>query len=385
MAYLTHKIINGRKYFYAEECKRINGKPKRVWQKYLGTIDKIIAAANSGKLQPDFAEIFELGCSAAYLNIVNDYKIIETIDSFFKKREQGLSLGFYMVIAAINRGIDAVSKKSIWKWYQGTVLLRLFPEADKNSLSLQRFWDNMSLIPVDKIQLVWKKIITGIIEREKIDLSCTCYDGTNFYTFIDSFNTRCTIAKRGKNKQGRKNLRQINYALFCTRKDHIPLYFDVYDGNTNDAKEFPIIIERFVNNFKEYKPTCGSITVVFDKGNNSKNNFGKFIKDSGFHFVGSVKLGEHKELATISNHDKRFKSLSDFGLEDVKAFRTKKIIYSKKLTAIVTFNDSLYTAQVKSINNEINKCLVKLSALSNKLQNRITGKQQKERNLLSPQ
>ena len=347
MAYLTHKIINGRKYFYAEECKRVNGKPKRVWQKYLGTIDKIISAANLEKTRPDFAEIFELGCSAAYLNIIKDYKIIETINDLFTKREQGISLGLYLVIAAINRGIDAVSKKSMWKWFQGTVLLRLFPEANKNSLSSQRFWDNMSLIPVDTIQSVWMKIITRIIEREKIDLSCTCYDGTNFYTFIDSFNTRCTIAKRGKNKQGRKNLRQINYALFCSRKDHFPLYFDVYEGNTNDSKEFPAIIEKFFKNFTKYKPTSGGMTVVFDKGNNSKDNFGKFIKDSGFHFVGSVKLGEHKELATISNHDKRFKSLFDFDLEDVKAFRTKKMIYNKELTVIVTFNDGLYTGSSK--------------------------------------
>ncbi len=379
MAYLTHKIINGRKYYYAEECKRINGKPKRVWQKYLGSIDKIIAAASSEKIRPDFAEIFELGCSATYMSIVKEYKIIETIDNFFHKREQGLSLGSYIAIAAINRGIDAVSKNSMWKWFQGTVLLRFFTEANKASLSSQRFWDNMSQIPVDKIQSVWMTIISRIIEQEKINMDCTCYDGTNFYTFIDSFNTRCTIAKRGKNKQGRKNLRQINYALFCSRKDHFPLYFDVYEGNTNDAKEFPDIIEKFFLNFKKYKPAMTGMTIVFDKGNNSKDNFGKFINDSDFHFVGSVKLGEHKELAVVSNSDKRFKSLSDFGLEDVKAFRIKKTIYNKEVTTIVTFNDSLYTAQVKSISNEINKCLMNLSTLSSKLQDRITGKISKGR------
>ena len=44
------------------------------------------------------------------------------------------------------------------------------------------------------------------------------------------------------------------------------------------------------------------------------------------------------------------------------------------MTVVVTFNDNLYTAQVKSINNEIDKCLEKLSLLSKKLADRGTGK-----------
>ena len=69
--------------------------------------------------------------------------------------------------------------------------------------------------------------------------------GTNFYTFIDTFNLKCQVAKRGKNKQGRGNLRQVSYALFCTTDGHLPLFYDVYEGNRNDAKEFPQVLEKF--------------------------------------------------------------------------------------------------------------------------------------------
>jgi len=41
---------------------------------------------------------------------------------------------------------------------------------------------------------------------------------------------------------------------------------------------------------------------------------------------------------------------------------------------VVTFNNNLYTSQIKSINNEINKCLGKLSAISTKLEDRIAGR-----------
>ena len=44
MASITKKMIRGKPYYYARECKRINGKPKIVWQQYLGRPEDIIKA-----------------------------------------------------------------------------------------------------------------------------------------------------------------------------------------------------------------------------------------------------------------------------------------------------------------------------------------------------
>lgn len=374
MAYITRKRIKGTTYYYAEESERVNGKPRRKWQKYLGSLSKIIEAVEATPQQPKYAEIFKLGEPAAYLNTVDRADMTKTIDSVLPKRKQGLSIGFYLILAAINRGIGAVSKRSMWNWFQDTVLIRVFPETDKASLSSQRFWDNMSLITEDQIRKAWMKLIDSILDKEQIDLSCASFDGTNFYSFIGSFNARCSLAKRGKNKQGRRDLRQINYALFCTRKDHVPLFFDVFEGNQHDSKAFGRVIERFFSAFKSRKPDDSGMTIIFDKGNNSKDNLNKFVDDSGFHFVGSVKPDDHKDLTLISNNDKCFVSLSHPKLDQVKAFRTKKQIYGKEMTVLVTFNHNLYTTQLKSINNEINKCLDKLLVIATKLEDRIAGR-----------
>ena len=84
------------------------------------------------------------------------------------------------------------------------------PNASKEALSSQRFWDHMDRIDGQKPEQIWKSIIKGVVEREGVDLSSVSYDGTNFYTFIDTFNVRCRVARRGKNKQGRSNLRQLH-------------------------------------------------------------------------------------------------------------------------------------------------------------------------------
>ena len=374
MAYMTRKRIKGISYYYAEESERVNGKPRRKWQKYLGSLPKIIEAVEGTSPKPTYAEIFQLGGPSAYLNIAEEINMIPIIDSVLHKRNQGLSIGFYLTLAAINRGIEAVSKRSMWNWFHDTILFRVFPEANKTALSSQRFWDNMSSIKEDKILLTWMKLVNSILDRENIDLSCASYDGTNFYSFIGSFNARCSLAKRGKNKQGRGDLRQINYALFCTRKDHFPLYFDVFEGNRHDSKEFGVVIENFFRAFKDRKPKDNGLTIVFDKGNNSQENLNKFVGNSGFHFVGSVKPDDHKDLALISNNDKCLTPLSHPKLDQVKAFRTRKKIYGKNLTVVVSFNNNLYTSQIKSINNEINKCLDKLSVISTKLEDRIAGR-----------
>src|SRR2546429_7208188 len=116
-----------------------------------------------------------------------------------------------------------------------------------------------------------QQLIAAVLQREQIALSQICYDGTNFYTFIDTFNLQSQLAKRGKNKQGRSNLRQVSYALFCTTDEHLPLFYDVYEGNRNDAKQFPQVLEKFQRWLKERAGstwTATKPTLIFDKGNN---------------------------------------------------------------------------------------------------------------------
>lgn len=70
-------------------------------------------------------------------------------------------------------------------------------------------------------------------------------------------------------QQGRSNLRQVSYALFCSADNPLPLYYDVYEGNRNDAKQFPLMLTKFQ---VFYKDTMGAdcdparVTLEFDNG-----------------------------------------------------------------------------------------------------------------------
>jgi len=375
MERLEAKKINGHTYYYYSEWGWVDGKCRRKWQRYLGKLADIVKACEGGGPAPLYAEVFQWGLPAALWKEASTARIVEEIDALCPKRNQGLSTGEYIGVASVNRAIRPNSKRSMWSWFSQTVLRRYLPKASKDALSSQRFWDHMGRVDAQASEQIWKNIIKGVVEREEVDLSSVSYDGTNFYTFIDTFNVRCQIARRGKNKQGQSNLRQVSYALFCCADGQMPLFYDVYEGNRNDAKQFPVMLEKFNAFLQELQGgRCASeaTTLIFDKGNNSASNF-EMIDSMNLKFVGSVKLGEHKDLAQISNNDERFKSCEAAGLDGTKAFREKKTVYGKERMLIVSYNQNLFDAQWLTLQNDIGKAIEGLSALQQKLRDRAAG------------
>lgn len=377
MERLERKKINGHFYYYYSKWARVDGRCRRVWQKYLGKLEDIAKAVDAGGAAPLFAEVFQCGLPHALWKESQRAEIAKHLDKLCPKRTQGLTTGQYVEIASLNRAIVPNSKRSMWEWFSQTTLMRTFPQASRAALSSQRFWDHMDRINADKAQAVWMNILSDVIKREEIDLSSVSYDGTNFYTFIDTFNTKCEIAKRGKNKQGRNNLRQINYALFCSADGHMPLFYDSYDGNLNDIQQFPIMLKRFYAFMDEivgqnWSETTPRTTLIFDKGNNSETNF-TLIDTMELNYVGTVRLDEHKGLAQVSNNSTSFQVCDDEGLEGIRSFREKKIVYGKERCLVVTYNPNLFNAQYLTLQNDILKATEKLSQLRQKLQDRING------------
>lgn len=376
MERLETKSIKGQTYYYYSKWERVktkNGsKCRRVWQKYLGKLENIVKAVEGMKLAPKYAEVFQWGLPTALWQECIKAKVIEETNKKCSKRTQGMTIGEYIAIAAINRAIFPKSKNSMWEWFSQTTLLRYLPHANKRALTSQRFWDHMDKINQETTHSIWESLIINTIKEEKVDLSSVSYDGTNFYTFIDTFNTRCDIAKRGKNKQGRNNLRQISYALFCTSDNHIPLLYEVYEGNLHDAKQFPKMLLKFNKFFNKLAGgnAAPNVTLIFDKGNNSQENM-EMLNSLPVHFVGSVKLSEHEDLANIPNDDERFKVCPKFN--GTKAFRTKKKVYGIERTLLITYNENLFQSQIKTVHNDINKVMSEMSKVKQNLVDRANG------------
>ena len=112
MASITKKIIRGKPYYYARECKRIDGKPKIVWQQYLGRPDDIITAMTERREgatatpQPMEATVTDFGGTVALYDLTQRLGLAEHIDRHVPKRGSGPTVGTYMLVSVLNRCLD---------------------------------------------------------------------------------------------------------------------------------------------------------------------------------------------------------------------------------------------------------------------------------------
>ena len=374
MASLTHKIINGHKYYYARVCKRVNGKPKIVETHYLGTVGKMIQNSQQSQDIPKAREVCiqQLGATSALYDIAKRLQLVEIVDHHVTKRKQGPTVGQYMLIAAINRAAHPTSKSALAEWFENTVGPRLFAINPKQ-LTSQAFWNHMDMLKKDDLINIENALLTRLIQEFKIDLNCLLYDGTNFYTYINT-KTKGKLAKRGHNKQKRKDLRQVSLGMMTSVDFHIPLLHMVYGGNITDPTQFSSVIDELVKRYKHLTKLCPHITLVFDKGNNSELNFESF-SNTGMHFVGSLKLAQCKDLIKIPLS--QYHVLDDEGLQGVKAYRTKYNVFAEQRTVLITYNENLFAGQLQGIGRNIAKCKAELQSLQIKLKRWETGKTRK--------
>jgi hypothetical protein len=193
MERLEAKQVKGHTYYYYSKWAWVDNRCRRVWQKYLGKLEDIVAAVQGGGPAPICAEVFQWGLSQALWQEATRAELVEHIDRHCPKRRQGLTTGQYLAIAAINRAISPRSKRSMWDWFCRTVLRRHLPAASPAALNSQRFWDHMDAVSPEAASSIWQGLLKDVVRRERIDLTSICYDGTNkVATTSDRLATRCS-------------------------------------------------------------------------------------------------------------------------------------------------------------------------------------------------
>ncbi|MCK4486304.1 MAG: hypothetical protein KAU38_05995, partial [Desulfobacterales bacterium] len=244
MATLQKRRSRGHNYWSIVESRRVNGKPRPVILEYLGTADVLLKRLTEGI--PKKVRSYSHGTVAVMLDIAEELKVVETINKHLKSKQfrDGFTVGGSLLLAALGRICQPTSKRN---WHEGwakRTSLSYLIRMSLNRLDSQHFWDQMEAVPTEVIPLIEEDIVMSLLEKEEITLDALLCDTTNFFTYIDSENRRCTIAQRGNNKQKRMDLRQFGLLLLVSRQDQIPIFHKVYQGNLADKTVFK---EEFKN------------------------------------------------------------------------------------------------------------------------------------------
>jgi transposase len=358
MAYLIKKKTKYSTYYVVAESKRIDGKPRVVNQWYLGTIEKLIELAEGNPSREDPREIScqEHGSVSALLDIAKELGIVEIVNSHVKKRKQGLSVGDYILVAALNRAIAASSKAQIAEWVEETTLPLLL-DIDTSKLSSQNFWDHFDKIDQDSVEKIGDSLARRAIELESINLDCLVYDTTNYYNYWD-VTTESELARMTKSKAGKHHLKHIGLALAIDRDHGLPLFHRLYPANEHDSKVFSRLVSSLFSQISGMVNDKKGMTFVFDKGNNSEEAI-LMLDESRHHYIGSRSPYHHKDVCRRSLET--YQTIELQNGDSVLAFESVAELYGKQRRIVITYNESNYKRQLYRLEKNIERAKAELS------------------------
>lgn len=379
MASLYKKVINGRPYWYLREMARVEGKPKMVSERYLGSAADIAALldAREEAVMPERTRHLGFGDVAAVWGFLQRLGVVEVIDEVVgaRRSDAGASVGTLLALAALNRLVDPCSKRAFADWWKTTAADR-FTKIGASVLDHRRFWDAMHTVTLDELAAIEQTLALRAVTRFGVDISALALDMTNFATYIDTGNAKAPIAARGKAKQKRSDLRLVGLGLVVTRDGGIPLVSHAYPGNRPDVTQFATMIDLLVTRHAALAAlaeragtpaahtTAAEITVVFDAGQNSVVNFAH-LAESGLAFVGSVPPSDCADLLALPPDARVVVDADRFG--GLTALQTRREVYGQQRRTVLTHSPTLHQAQSRGFDQTLAKAEAKLSQLADTL------------------
>ena len=359
MAFIVGKKQDGKTYYYLAESARVDGKPRIVSQRYLGSAEEIAARlSESGPGEPDRSRHLAFGDVAAVWQMLRRLRVAETVNEVVGSRraDAGEPAGTYIALAALNRVVDPCSKLAFSQWWQKTAgdrWLRLSPAA----LGHRRFWDAMDAIGEEDLAEIERRIVAGMVETFSIDLSGLVLDMTNFATWIDSGNERAPIAQRGHSKQKRSDLRICGLGLVVSRDGGVPLVSHAYPGNRPDVTQFGSMVRELVARFGALGVAGADregarLTLVYDAGQNSDDNY-ELLDGGPLSFVGSLPPSDHPELLAIGAG--RYRVVDEEAFPGLRAFETTKVVFGRTRRLVACHSDGLHEKQSRGFDQTLAK------------------------------
>ncbi len=363
MASLVAKKQGQRTYYYLVESARVGGKPRIVSQRYLGSAEEVAARlSKAGPGEPERTRHLAFGDLAAVWGMLQRLGYAAIVDEVAGERraDAAASAGTYLALACANRVVAPRSKRAFADWWVTTAGDRL-TRVPWAALDHRRFWDAMDLLDQAALTEVERRLAAAMAAEFGLGLSGMALDMTNFATYIDTGNEKAPIAQRGHAKQKRTDLRLVGLGLVVTRDGGIPLVGHAYPGNHNDVKVFPGVIDELVARYRAIAAADQELTVVFDAGQNSADNF-THLADAGLQFAGSLPPSGYPDLLAIPA--RRLAAIDAARFPGLTGYETRITALGAERRVILTHSATLHARQSRGFDQTIAKAARKLAELA---------------------
>jgi transposase len=353
MASLQAYTSHGIQYYRIVESFRNNGKPSIRVLAHLGRVDDILQRhQQQTKDVPVRIASVSAGAVTALHHLTQELDLAGRINRAISPDEEvqvrdALTVGESLVAAMIGRACAPRSKRAFADWAKTTHLPDLMRFTSAN-LTSQHFWDQMNAAPAEKLALIEQELVREVVRIEELQLQALAYDTTNFYTHIASTNLRPKLPQRGKNKQGRHDLRQMGLALVVDQGTQLPLAHVLYEGARSDMKTFVEFLKPVRKRLRELTGQPDQLTLVFDAGASSRQNLEGLER-----YVTAVRPSDHRALLSEAAGNLAEVPLSTAAT--VRAWRTQRTIAGKQREVVVVFSPQLHAGQLRGLQQTLSR------------------------------
>jgi transposase len=360
---LRKKLVNGKPYWYIVESARVDGKVKTIFQVYLGSAEKILEMKRQCESLPyDKLRSFEYGKLAALLHVNEELGFIDIVNKHTnKKLIDGLSVGEYLLLDVIGKSHGILSENGISEWFKKSPLAFMWNFPHK--LNCQNFLNQMSYIDLDTMKKI-EDDLCQILVGKGLTPSIMFVDESNWFTYANNYDDESELLHKGYNKKHRKDKNQICVSL-AVNEDNIPFIHETYPGNIHDSEEFSSVVDKIIDRLTELNICSEDLVLVFDKGNNSKDNIEKVT--SKMSFVGAVKANQAEELLDVSLSKYEYLYKNSKG-NRILGYRTTHQFYRTEYTTVITYNEGTYKLQKSTYESNKLRIIDSLEDLQRRLE-----------------
>jgi transposase len=268
-------------------------------------------------------------------------------------------------------------------WWKTTAADR-FTKIGAAVLDHRRFWDAMHAVSAEQLARIEHHLAVAMVREFRLDVSALALDMTNFATYIDSTNAAAPIAQRGKAKQKRTDLRLVGLGLVVTRDGGVPLVSHAYPGDRPDVTQFATVVDQLLARHATLTAVCGTadsagqngagqagqdggapglgeVTVVFDAGQNSVDNFAH-LQQAGLRYIGSVPPSDTPDLLALPARRRTVVDADRFG--GLTALDTRRTVYGAARRVVLTHSPTLHAGQARGLDQTLAKAGARLTQLA---------------------
>jgi transposase len=364
IVFITKKIKKGIAYYYLAKTGRVEGKVRIIWQKYLGSAERLNETLENRMTPIIRSKIF--GSVASMMSMAEELHLGEIIQKAVPRINLKLSVSQHIIMQSICRFHTPSSKRGSITWYNESILPLLWGKTFSSPQTILNQFDKMINADKNALPEIEEEICRVLLEKG-VRPSTLVWDPTNFFTYIENGET---LPKKGVSKEKRYDKNIINLGLVVSEQN-IPMLHTTYEGNKHESGVITEVVDGLYGRLRKLGQDTGNIVFVFDRGNNSETNI-SYIGNR-FHFIGALKRNQLKHLLDIEMS--KFSELyTNRKGNAIRGYRTIEKVYDGEYTIVVTYNEKTAQKQRTKTEESIKKITEHLQKLERSINNPHRGK-----------